>query len=1089
MTSKSHDTLISPKTRRFGIRKSPRLSEFENVRGNSENPKNDEKVSSYNTSSNGVNNSFVHDNSSDNNTYATEEIIDKCLANVNHDNKIHRHVKAEKTPSPRQTVRRKISFDGSENLETVRDDELISDEVKEAEIPRRKKLRSEMTDDELWEGFPQNIRFKRLTPQKFALGKITAEQNGNATTNNEFDCINKSGTLDEIGIKSSLETSTPVKPRAIINIFADFPKVVHENNTSSLMNLDLNSSPKRHVPLTTPTKRSARLQERRESPSLKNDKDLYTGNNQTKQKNQIYPKKEVQEAHKGYVILTPDTQSTNDNEAMKILYRDVISKEHQENNCKTATMKNKVVESETESISLPELLQKSKEYWNTEKENFGNNLDSSVSSNDSIEELNNEIYTGTETGFSFSNDNNKNTNTKADHDMNSFINPQSDIIASSHNLQEKHPDRKEKPQISVQSSCESLRTDNPKTSNERAALKLRIRKLNDGAEVVYSGNKDDHAYVLSTTRSNKGRHTSHKNEARSKRKRFLYSDTGESSVKRRSHRVANASTVGKGPGMAEMETPEELERIKTEQCSPLTKPETTKKKNVPEDEQLLKNNRVGKYACILWSSEHRRHFQQLHTGSSTEDVDNLMRKAWEDLEDRDKLRYFKRAKNAMKDENKHSNQFATDIGEEDRLPCPAMVRFLSLSSLEQDDELKRWLKFFYEVSPNEYAKLKTLEKPKQRKEELKSNQNKDPLQYYRRILYQSILDSKDKIKEIYERKRQRQQEILKESFGAIVKRLITGNSADDMKFSRDVVSKKLAEVLFDLQYLEKERRVGVSGAPVQSESFENLVNNLKADDRTDNSSICEPAMDAEKGYENEKCDVTNLDEVNDNENDFSQELLDKIADKDLPLLEVDSLQDVLEPSPTEPDDEEMFSDEIFEQLSTIFEQHARKELIINDEKTEIRNPASVLNNWVLADQFRSLARGSNYNSMYSLIDRKQLLPFLHARERAKCYMGINKPQSISPNSSKPKAERERYQAKIDRLNFQKQTVIHTRPTGQAIQMVGTPRYRLQVPQVRPAIQMASPHSLIRRATLPQTFVKYTSQPLGRYRVFSVRQTN
>lgn len=209
----------------------------------------------------------------------------------------------------------------------------------------------------------------------------------------------------------------------------------------------------------------------------------------------------------------------------------------------------------------------------------------------------------------------------------------------------------------------------------------------------------------------------------------------------------------------------------------------------------------------------------------------------------------------------------------------------------------------------------------------------------------------------------------------------------------------------------------------------------------------------------------------------------------MPLLEVDSLQDVLEPSPTEPDDEEMFSDETFEQLSTIFEQHARKELIINDEKTEIRNPASVLNNWVLADQFRSLARGTSYNSMYSLINRKQLLPFLHARERAKCYVGVNKAQNISPNSSKPKAERERYQAKIDRLNFQKPTVIHTRPTGQAIQMVGTPRYRLQVPQVRPAIQMASPHSLIRRATLPQTFVKYTSQPLGRYRVFSVRQTN
>lgn len=1107
MKSKSPETFVSPKSSRFGIRKSPRLSQFENVKEKTENPKNNVNVkfSSCKITSNAPNNNFLPDNPPDNNTYATEETIDKCTANFNYDNKIHSNVKADKIPSPRQTVRRKISFDGSENLGIVRGNELISDEAKEAEIPRRKKLRSEMTDDELWEGFPQNIRFKRLTPQKCALDKITAEQNRTATTNNEDNCIKKSETVDNMVIKSGLKTSTPpewlpVKSRAIVNIFADLPKVFHESNTCSLKNLDLNSSPKRNIPVTTPTKRSARLQERRESSSLKTDEDfvlksltkddLYNGNNQTEQKYKLYSKMQVLEADNDNEILNPDTQNTNDNEAMKILYRDVISKEHQENNCGTETMKHKIAEFETESILLPEILQRSKEYWNMEKENIGHNLDTSVSSIDSIEEANNEAYQetdNTETSFCSPQDNNENTNSKVYDDMKSSINPQSVTVASSHILQDKYPDKKETPQISVQSSCEAVSTDKPGVpSYERSALKLRIRKLNDGAEVVYSGNKDDHAYVLNTTRSNKGRNTSNKNEARSKRKRFLYSD-GESSVKRRSHRVANASTLGKGPGMAEIETPEELERTKTDQCSPLTKQEKTKKKNVPEDEQLLKNNRVGKYACILWSSEHRRHFQQLHTGSSTEEVDNLMRKAWEDLEDRDKLRYFTRAKNAMKDENKHSTQTATDIAEEEKLPCPAMARFLSLSSLEQDDELKRWLKFFYEVSPNEYAKLKTLEKPKQRKEELKSKQNKDPLQYYRRILYQSILDSKDKIKEIYDRKRQRQQEIVKESFGAIVKQLITGNSADDMKFSRDVVSKKLAEVLFDLQYLEKERRVGVSGAPVQSESFENLVNNLKADDRTDNSRICEPILDADKGYENEKCDVINLDEVNVNENDFLQELLDKIVDKDLPLLEVDSLQEVLETSKTETDDEQMFSAEIFEQLSSIFEQHAKKEVIINDEKTEIRNPASILNNWVLADQFRSLARGTNYNSMYSLIDRKHLLPFLHARERTKCYMGVNKPQNISPNSSKPKAERERYQAKIDRLNFQKPTVIHTRPTP-AIHMVGTPRYRLQVPQVRPAIQMASPHSLIRRAPLGQTFVKFTSQPLGRYRVFSVRQT-
>lgn len=198
-----------------------------------------------------------------------------------------------------------------------------------------------------------------------------------------------------------------------------------------------------------------------------------------------------------------------------------------------------------------------------------------------------------------------------------------------------------------------------------------------------------------------------------------------------------------------------------------------------------------------------------------------------------------------------------------------MEKFLSLSSTEQDAELKRWLKFFYEVSPNEYKKLKTLEKPKLKKGEMKSEEGLDPVQYYRRVLYQSILDSKDKISKLYETKKRKQQEIVKEAFGAIVKRLINGKSTEDLKFSRDVVSKQLAEVLLDLQYLENERKVGVSGAPLATTSFENVLNDLTGDTKEVVDSIKSEFQDFDKS-----CD---LGEDDVKENMFSQEILEQVC--------------------------------------------------------------------------------------------------------------------------------------------------------------------------------------------------------------------
>ena len=49
------------------------------------------------------------------------------------------------------------------------------------------------------------------------------------------------------------------------------------------------------------------------------------------------------------------------------------------------------------------------------------------------------------------------------------------------------------------------------------------------------------------------------------------------------------------------------------------------------------------------SSEQRRRFQQEHANATGEELDAIMRRYWELLPDKDKLRYYQRARNAVSD--------------------------------------------------------------------------------------------------------------------------------------------------------------------------------------------------------------------------------------------------------------------------------------------------------------------------------------------------------------------------------------------------------------------------------------------------------
>ena len=183
-------------------------------------------------------------------------------------------------------------------------------------------------------------------------------------------------------------------------------------------------------------------------------------------------------------------------------------------------------------------------------------------------------------------------------------------------------------------------------------------------------------------------------------------------------------------------------------------------------------------------------------------------------------------------------------------PNPPLTKFLMMDSNQQLSELKKWLHFYHEVSLEEYNKVlaafkESLQAAKVEKEKLRekeTNKNKSSLKSkkktrtqvkqskelydfdtqseYRKLLFEKIFTVKDKIIQIWKENREHRKNMLKETFSGVVKKLITG---DNVKFSGNVVSGRLTEVLCDIKNLEIDRKLGVSGE-LQSDSFVDLTN-------------------------------------------------------------------------------------------------------------------------------------------------------------------------------------------------------------------------------------------------------------------------
>jgi hypothetical protein len=188
-----------------------------------------------------------------------------------------------------------------------------------------------------------------------------------------------------------------------------------------------------------------------------------------------------------------------------------------------------------------------------------------------------------------------------------------------------------------------------------------------------------------------------------------------------------------------------------------------------------------------------------------------------------------------------------------------MMKFLALSPALQHAELRKWMHFYLEISPAEYAKLMA-----DFKESLRADKTNNVWQtkikgtdgfkdwdtYRRKLLFEKILDSKDKITEIYMTKKVRQQEILSENYRDLVRKLIDGTN---VTFTNESKSHVLEDTLVDLRGLESELKIAVSGEPLTSKSYETLLEKLKESPEkpVDNDATpgADDSLDLDKGQD------------------------------------------------------------------------------------------------------------------------------------------------------------------------------------------------------------------------------------------------
>ncbi|XP_046580322.1 uncharacterized protein LOC124287886 [Haliotis rubra] len=305
-------------------------------------------------------------------------------------------------------------------------------------------------------------------------------------------------------------------------------------------------------------------------------------------------------------------------------------------------------------------------------------------------------------------------------------------------------------------------------------------------------------------------------------------------VKRNLKNTQGALKKSSGTTLDQRERPE-LQQIPS--CLP---PRRKKGPNI--DEELLANPVLDKHACVLWSSEHRRHFQMSHPDASSAALDELLRRQWsQELTPQEKMKYFIRARDAVRDEDKHqprisrgetkrvgrsgSSQKSTE--EEDEQS--SLEQFTRLKTKRQKDLLTKWLHFFQKVlSRQDYAKFIEDVKEGILEAEAQNKPNKtrgltSKIFSHKKLLFVKMNSLKGHVMAQYHRRKRRLKDLQKLAFYILVTRLIQGKPCSFIKGCR---SKRLTGVLQDLKDLEYGDSIAVLGYPIPTNSFTNLYKEI-----------------------------------------------------------------------------------------------------------------------------------------------------------------------------------------------------------------------------------------------------------------------
>ncbi|XP_025076444.1 uncharacterized protein LOC112553442 [Pomacea canaliculata] len=245
-------------------------------------------------------------------------------------------------------------------------------------------------------------------------------------------------------------------------------------------------------------------------------------------------------------------------------------------------------------------------------------------------------------------------------------------------------------------------------------------------------------------------------------------------------------------------------------------------RKVVDLESLWANPELDTHAFLLWASENRHGMQKRHPDASSGEVEHLLASEWTEVTFSGKVHFLCRARDAGTDQDKHAFRKKKAPFEKKNASDPegnsVYEQFLILPLERQRELLRKWMKFFQKMLPrleyqefiNDFKKAcKSLQlRPVSARRKNARLRNLDPTHY--KMLFEKIREARPRVISIYNKRKAREDTVLWQSFHALVRRLVLGQS---WPFLRGCRSKVLGELLKDIQQLEVEEALAQIDPP------------------------------------------------------------------------------------------------------------------------------------------------------------------------------------------------------------------------------------------------------------------------------------